>query len=68
MSKETNSQNSQKVIDEISYGIPMQRLGKIEELGELATFLASTESSYITGQEFVIDRGNILPETLSMGV
>ena len=52
----------------IAAGIPMKRLGTIEELGELAAFLASDESSYITGQSFVIDGGSTLPETMSVGV
>lgn len=68
MSKETNPDNPQEVIDGIARGIPMKRLGTIEELGELVAFLASSESSYITGQEFVIDGGSTLPETMSMGV
>lgn len=42
--------------------IPMKRMGTIEELGDLALFLASDESSYITGQEIVIDGGNIIQE------
>lgn len=42
--------------------IPMKRLGTIEELGNLAVFLASDESVYITGQEIVIDGGNIIQE------
>ena len=42
--------------------IPMQRLGTIEELGHLAVFLASPKSSYITGQEIVIDGENIIQE------
>ena len=46
----------------------MRRLGTIEELGELAAFLASDESSYITAQGIVIDGGSTLPETNSMGV
>ena len=46
----------------------MGRLGTIEELGELAAFLASDESTYITGQGFVIDGGSTLPETKSVGV
>ena len=43
-------------------------MGKIEELGELAAFLACEESSYITGQGIVIDGGSTLPETATMGV
>lgn len=68
MSKLTNKENPQQVIDGIAQAIPMKRLGTIEELGELAAFLASSESSYITGHEFVIDGGSTLPETMSMGV
>lgn len=64
----TNPENPQEVIDGIAAGIPMGRLGTIEELGELAAFLASHESSYITGHEFVIDGGSTLPETMSVGV
>ncbi len=68
MSKLTNPDNPNNVIKGIADAIPMKRLGTIEELGELAAFLASSESSYITGQEFVIDGGSTLPETTSMGV
>ncbi|HAB67279.1 MAG TPA: oxidoreductase UcpA [Firmicutes bacterium] len=66
--KDTNPDNPQEVIDGIAAGIPMGRLGTIEELGELAAFLASNESSYITGHEFVIDGGSTLPETMSVGI
>lgn len=68
MSKETNPENPNEVVEGIARGIPMKRLGTIEELGELTAFLASFESSYITGQGIVIDGGNTLPETMSMGV
>ena len=68
MAKETNKENPESVVDGIAKGIPMQRLGTIEELGELAAFLASEESSYITAQGIVIDGGSTLPETMTMGV
>lgn len=68
MAKETNPDNPESVVDGIAAGIPMKRLGTIDELGELAAFLASNESSYITGQGIVIDGGSTLPETMSMGV
>ena len=68
IAKDSNSNNPKSVVDGIADGIPMKRLGTIEELGELAAFLASNESSYITGQSFVIDGGSTLPETKSVGV
>ena len=43
--------------------IPMGRVGTIEELGQLVAFLASDESSYITGTGIVIDGGATIPET-----
>ncbi len=67
MAKETNPDNPQEVIDGIASGVPLGRLGKIEEVGELAAFLASDESSYITGTQIVIDGGSTLPETVSVG-
>ena len=68
MAKETDSNNPEDVVKGIALGIPMKRLGTIEELGELAAFLASDESSYITGQGIVIDGGSTLPETMTMAV
>lgn len=68
MAKETDKSNPEKVVEGIAKGIPMGRLGNIEELGELAAFLASKESSYITGQGIIIDGGSTLPETMTMGV
>ena len=68
IAKDSDSNNPDSVVKGIAKGIPMGRLGTIEELGELAAFLASEESSYITGQSFVIDGGSTLPETMSVGV
>ncbi len=39
--------------------LPVQRLGEAWELGPLAVFLASDASSYVTGQGFVIDGGDL---------
>ncbi|CAM3841772.1 SDR family oxidoreductase UcpA [Mesobacillus zeae] len=68
IAQESSPDNPQSVIDGIAGGVPLGRLGKIEEVGELVAFLASNESSYITGTQIVIDGGSTLPETVSVGV
>lgn len=68
MAKETNQNDPESVITGIAKSIPMKRLGNPSELGELACFLASDASSYITGTSIVIDGGSTLPETVTMGV
>lgn len=42
---------------------PMGRCGTPEEVGHMIVFLASKQASYITGQTFVVDGGNIIQET-----
>jgi NAD(P)-dependent dehydrogenase (short-subunit alcohol dehydrogenase family) len=37
--------------------IPLGRLGRTEDIAKLVLFLASEESSYITGESFIIDGG-----------
>lgn len=64
----SNKENPNSVVDGIAAAIPMGRLADPKEIGELAAFLGSEESSYITGQGIVIDGGSTLPETNSMGV
>ena len=39
--------------------IPSGRVGRAEELGPLAVYLASDASSYVTGETFVIDGGGL---------
>jgi 3-oxoacyl-[acyl-carrier protein] reductase len=45
--------------------IPLGRLGKVEEIGAAALFLATDEAAYITGQTIVVDGGQTLPESLA---
>jgi dehydrogenase/reductase SDR family member 4 len=40
---------------------PIQRIGKPQDVAELALLLASDRGSYITGQTFVVDGGFMLP-------
>ncbi|SHJ19751.1 SDR family NAD(P)-dependent oxidoreductase [Parasporobacterium paucivorans] len=48
-----------EIVKELEKGIPMKRSGKTEEVSNLVIFLASDDSSYCTGSEFVIDGGMI---------
>ena len=42
--------------------IPMKRLGTPKDIGNASLFLASEESSYITGNSITVDGGQVLPE------
>jgi len=44
--------------------IPQGKLGKVEDIGFAALFLATDEASYITGQTIVVDGGQVLPESI----
>lgn len=68
MAKQSCPENPQSVIDGIAAAVPLKRLAKPEEIGELAAFLSCDESSYITGTQIVIDGGSTLPETSTMGI
>ncbi|MBA3654510.1 MAG: SDR family oxidoreductase, partial [Actinobacteria bacterium] len=45
------------IADRAGAGVPLGRLADPEDVSELALFLASDESRYSTGSEFVIDGG-----------
>ncbi|MDV7353264.1 SDR family oxidoreductase [Rhodococcus oxybenzonivorans] len=38
---------------------PMKRMGNVEEVSQLIIYLASNESSFVTGAEFLIDGGEL---------
>lgn len=44
-------------LDTIAAGIPLKRMGKPIEVANLALFLASDESAFMTGSEIIIDGG-----------
>jgi 3-oxoacyl-[acyl-carrier protein] reductase len=43
--------------------IPAGALGKVEDIGYAAAFLATDEAGYITGQSLTVDGGQVLPES-----
>jgi 3alpha(or 20beta)-hydroxysteroid dehydrogenase len=52
-------QATQRRLDVLMARQPIARPGTAEEIAQLALFLASDESSYCTGAEFVIDGGHL---------
>ena len=47
----------ERVLDRIRSQIPVGRLGKPEEIARVVCFLASDDSSYITGQIWAVNGG-----------
>ncbi|WP_419737853.1 3-oxoacyl-ACP reductase FabG [Ruegeria sp.] len=54
----------QEYLDTMTTSIPLKRLGDVEDIGHAALFFASEEAAYITGQQIVVDGGQIIPESL----
>ncbi|MCY4153357.1 MAG: 3-oxoacyl-ACP reductase FabG [Aestuariivita sp.] len=54
----------QEYLDTMAASIPLKRLGNVEDVGNAALFFASDEAAYITGQQIVVDGGQIIPESL----
>ena len=67
MALESNPNDPESAIADIARNVPMGRLAKPIEVGELFAFLGSNEASYLTGSQVVIDGGATLPETTSIG-
>jgi 3-oxoacyl-[acyl-carrier protein] reductase len=51
-------------IAKMEASIPMKRLGSVDDIANAALFFASEEAAYITGQQIVVDGGQVLPESL----
>lgn len=66
---QSRPEDPEGALTDMAVAIPLKRLCRIDEIGDLAVFLGSDESSYITGTQVVIDGGSTLPETFgSVGV
>ncbi|MDK2864786.1 MAG: 3-oxoacyl-[acyl-carrier protein] reductase, partial [Thermotogota bacterium] len=50
----------QKIVDRVIERIPLARLGEPEEVAKVYLFLASDESSYVTGQVIGVDGGIVI--------
>ncbi|MER1987258.1 MAG: glucose 1-dehydrogenase [Solibacillus sp.] len=50
-------EDAKEAIEEFAKFIPLKRVSQPEEVSQLVLFLASDESSYSTGAEFVVDGG-----------
>ena len=46
-------------MDKVLSRTPLGRIGQPEEIGSVAAFLASSDSSYITGQVIYVDGGRM---------
>ena len=59
MTREVVAQHPE-LADEWMSRVPLGRMGEPRELGPLAVYLASDQSSYMVGQNVVIDGGYVL--------
>lgn len=51
---------SESIAEQIKKTIPMKRMGTADDIANAALFVASEESSYITGQVFSVDGGMVM--------
>ena len=63
----TNAWNTPEALDSLLTLIPYNRIGQPEDIGNLAVFLASDHSDYITGASIFIDGGMTTFESFSTG-
>ena len=54
----------EEYLNTMAASIPLKRLGDVADIAHAALFFASDEAGYITGQQLIVDGGQILPESL----
>jgi 3-oxoacyl-[acyl-carrier protein] reductase len=57
---ERHSDVSQEELDTYAAGVPMERMGKPEDVAKMVAYLASDAARFITGQKFAVNGGNTL--------
>ena len=50
----------EEIHQQIAKQIPLRRFGEVDDIANITAFLASNESSYITGQIFSVDGGMVM--------
>ncbi len=64
---DTCPEDPDSIFNAVAEGVPMGRMGTMEEAGKVVLFLASDDSSYVTGTSIVFDGGSTLPESPGTG-
>ncbi|MBI2635209.1 MAG: SDR family oxidoreductase [Parcubacteria group bacterium] len=57
MVRESGKELTKETAEEIIQNVPLKRIGRPEEVSAMVVFLASEESSYVTGATFYVDGG-----------
>jgi 3-oxoacyl-[acyl-carrier protein] reductase len=53
----TSKNNSPEIIQKLTSGIPLKRLGVPEDVARAVSFLASPQNYYVNGVDLVVDGG-----------